>query len=523
MMTGATLRGWLYEARDSLDRSKDAIDALNVFPVPDGDTGTNLLLTLESACAEVETCPQPDVAPVAEAAARGALLGARGNSGVIVSQILRGVGRALSDAPSIDGGAIARGLRLGADQAYRAVARPVEGTILTVVRAAAEAAERAVESGSAEVVHVLDAARDAAVEALERTPHMLEVLRRAGVVDAGGQGLVVILDAWARVAGGGDVPVEVRGIGASTGVSVIAPSPTEEFEVMFLLDAGPDGADRLREELDRVGTSVVIVGDADLWNVHVHTVDAGAAIEAGMRVGRPHRIRVTHLGSQDHVMVSGRGVVVITHGPEIEGLVRDAGGVAVGAKPREAPAARSIVEAIESTHAPAVIVLPSDSDCIAVAGVAADIAREMGYRVVVIPTRSIVQSLAALAVHDPTTNFDDDVVAMTRAAGATRYAAVTIAVRDALTMAGPCRTGDVLGVVGGEIAHVGGDLVAVCQAMLDELIAADDSLVTLVTGIDARRDDIDFLTAWLARAHPTIEVVVQVGGQPLWPFIIGVE
>jgi len=519
-MTGATLRGWLYEARDSLDRSKDVIDSLNVFPVPDGDTGTNLLLTLEAACAEVETCPEPEVAPVAEAAARGALLGARGNSGVIVSQILRGVGRSLSDATQIDGGAVARALRLGADQAYRAVARPVEGTILTVIRAAAEAAERAVESGSAEVSQVLDAARTAAMDALERTPQMLEVLRRAGVVDAGGQGLVVILDAWARVAGGGDSPVIVRGAGAHV---VGTMTSDDDFEVMFLLEAGIEGADDLRGELDRIGTSVVIVGDANLWNVHVHTRDAGAAIEAGLRVGRPYRIRVTHLGSQDHVMISDRGVVVVTHGPEIETLVREAGGIPVVAKPREAPAVRSVVEAIEACHAPAVIVLPSDSDCIAVAGLAADLARDMGYRVVVIPTRSIVQSLAALAIHDSSTSFDDDVVAMTRAAGATRYAAVTIAVRDALTMAGPCRTGDVLGVVGGEIAHVGGDLVAVCQAMLDELIAADGSLVTLVTGAEARASDVDFLTAWLRRAHPTIEVVVQPGGQPLWPFIIGVE
>lgn len=520
-MTGATLRGWLLEARDSLDRSRDVIDSLNVFPVPDGDTGTNLLLTLEAACAEVEICADPDVAPVAEAAARGALLGARGNSGVIVSQILRGVGRALSDSASIDGGAIARALRLGADQAYRAVARPVEGTILTVIRAAAEAAERAVESGTEEISPVLDAARGAAMEALERTPQMLDVLRRAGVVDAGGQGLVVILDAWARVANvdGGD-PVVVHG--ASIDVHP-GPVSAEDYEVMFLLDADRESADHLREELDRLGTSVVVVGDEDLWNVHVHTADAGAAIEAGLRVGRPYRIRVTHLGSHEHVSVSARGVVVVTHGAQIEQLVRDAGGVPVSAKPREAPATRSLVEAIEEAHASTVILLPSDSDCIAVAGLAADVAREMGYRVVVIPTRSIVQSLAALAVHDPSMSFDDDVVAMTRAAGATRYAAVTIAVRDALTMAGPCRTGDVLGVVGGEIAHVGGDLVAVCQAMMDELIAADGSLITVVTGSDARAADVEFLSSWLGRAHPTIEVVVQPGGQPLWPFIIGVE
>jgi DAK2 domain fusion protein YloV len=520
-MTGATLRAWLLEARDSLDRSKDLIDSLNVFPVPDGDTGTNLLLTLEAACAEVEGCLDAGVAPVAEAAARGALLEARGNSGVIVSQILRGVDRALGEATSIDGGAIARALRLGANQAYRAVARPVEGTILTVIRAAANAAEHAVKSGPAEVSQVLDAARGAAMEALERTPQMLEVLRRAGVVDAGGQGLVVILDAWARVASGeGGDPLVVEG--ASIDVRPVSVA-TEDFEVMFLLDAERDSADQLREELDRLGTSVVVVGDADLWNVHVHTEDPGAAVEAGLRVGRPHRIRITHLGSHDHLATSERGVVIVTNGAQIEQLVRDAGAVPVPAMPREAPSTRSLIAAIEQSHASAIILLPSDSHCIAVAGLAAELAREMGYRVVVVPTRTIVQSLAALAVHDPSTPFDDDVVAMTRAAGATRYAAVTIAIRDALTMAGPCRTGDVLGVVGGEIAHVGSDLVAVCQAMADELIAADGSLITMVTGSDARLADVEFLTTWLQRAHPTIEVVVQPGGQPLWPFIIGVE
>ena len=522
MMTGASLRGWLHEARDSLSRTRDDIDSLNVFPVPDGDTGTNLLLTMEAACAEADSCADLDVAPVAEAAARGALLGARGNSGVIVSQILRGVGRALGESPSIDGHAVARALRLGADQAYRAVARPVEGTILTVIRSAAEAAERAVDAGSTEVSNVLDAARAAAVDALERTPTMLDVLRRAGVVDAGGQGLVVILDAWARVAGdGGDVPVTVCVPQTERPSTVTATS--EDFEVMYLFDGPADGADELRRQLDRIGTSVVVVGDAELWNVHVHTNDAGAAIEAALPLGVPHRIRIVHLGTHDHVPVSARGVVVVTHGPGIAELVRDADAVAVPARPREAPATQSFIDAIAGTNAPAVIVLPSDSDCIAVAGLAADVARESGVRVVVIPTRSIVQSLAALAVHDPAASFDDDAVAMTRAAGATRYAAVTIAVRNALTMAGPCVPGDVLGIVGGEIAHVGSDMVAVCQAMLDELITADGALVTLVTGSEAQRADVDFLTAWLSRAHPTIDLVIHAGGQPLWPFIIGVE
>lgn len=522
MMTGAALRGWLHEARDSLGRTKDAIDSLNVFPVPDGDTGTNLLLTLEAACAEADSCADAEVAPVAEAAARGALLGARGNSGVIVSQILRGVGRALGDSPTIDGGTVARALRLGADQAYRAVARPVEGTILTVIRSAAEAAERAVEAGTSEIASVLDAARTAAVETLERTPGMLDVLRRAGVVDAGGQGLVVILDAWARVAGNGDgvavmvVPAEHERV---TTVSAAA----DEFEVMFLFDGSTEQADRLRDELDQLGDSVVVVGDEHLWNVHVHTRTAGAAIEAAMREGRPHRITISHLGTHAHVAVSSRGVVVVTHGSGMAELVRGAGAVAISARPREAPATRSFVEAMEECRAPAVIVLPSDSDCIAVANLAAEVARETGVRVVVIPTRSIVQSLAALAVHDPSSPFDDDVVSMTRAAGATRYAAVTVAVRDALTMAGPCAPGDVLGILGGEIAHVGTDLVAVCQVMLDELIAADGALVTLVVGSEARSEDVESLETWLGRAHPTIELAVHDGGQPLWPFIIGVE
>lgn len=522
-MTGATLRGWLHEARDSLGRSRDLIDALNVFPVPDGDTGTNLLLTLEAACAEADSCSDSDVAPVAEAAARGALLGARGNSGVIVSQILRGVGRVLGDSPRVDGSTIAQALRHGADQAYRAVARPVEGTILTVIRAAADAAEHVVDTGTNEVAAVLEAARGAAVEALERTPSMLDVLRRAGVVDAGGQGLVVILDAWARVAGDGSTTAVLVASTPDLRATESAPVSTEEFEVMFLLDAPRDRADELRVQLDRVGTSVVVVGDDTLWNVHVHTNDAGGAIEAALLLGRPYRIRITHLGTHGHVPVSQRGIVVVTHGPGMADLVRSAGARAISALPREAPSTHTFVEAITETNAPAVVVLPSDSDCIAVATLAADVARESGLRVVVIPTRSIVQSLAALAVHDPSVSFDDDVVAMTRAAGATRYAAVTVAVRSALTMAGPCSPGDVLGIVGGEIAHVGTDVIAMCQTMLGDVIVADGALVTLVTGADALPADIEALTSWLSRAHPTIELVVHNGGQPLWPFIIGVE
>jgi uncharacterized protein len=533
------VRGWAFLALSALGDARAEIDALNVFPVPDGDTGTNLYLTMESACAAVQDCwpagddRTPSTGEAARAMSTGALMGARGNSGVILSQILRGTSEVLSglaEGEAIDGAAVHRALARAADLGYEAVARPVEGTILTVARAAADAAQSVLHGGTHEAVAVANAAADAAREALARTPTMLESLRLAGVVDAGGRGLVEVLDALAEALSGVH-RTGPDGVGAHQQL----PRPVEAeatrhyggpaYEVMFLLQAEDAAVPVLKAELDALGDSLVVVGGDGLWNVHVHVDDAGAAVEAAMRAGHPYRLRITHLEPvvDPLALREDRALVAVTHGPGVAALLGQAGVDVVPAAATQRPSTAEILAAIRQTHAREVVVLPSDKDTRAVAEAAAEQARADGVRITVIPTRSIVQTLAAVAVHDPSSRFDADVVSMTRAAGATRYAAVTIASRAALTTAGPCAVGDVLGLVDGDIVLVGSSVPDATREILSRMLAIGGELVTLVLGADAGPDLRDGLPAWLADAYPLIEVAVHEGGQPLWPIIMGVE
>ena len=530
------VRLWAENALAALARSRTEIDALNVYPVPDGDTGTNLYLTLEAGAAAVAaaldgTQVPPDgldrLALAAAALSRGTLIGARGNSGVILSQYLRGVVEVLAEAVTAralpPGRVLANALERATAKAYEAVARPVEGTMLSVGRAAGEAARRAATESPAGVSAVARAAAEAAAVALERTPSQLAVLERAGVVDAGGRGLLVMLDALADLFGSprprsADRPV-VRRFEVSE--SEVGPA----FEVMFLLDADPDAAAALRAELDSTGESVLVVGADRLWNVHVHTDDAGAAVEAGMAAGRPFRIRIEHLTTRVGVAIEPRGrvLVVVTHGPGVTSLVESLGAVAVPAEPLRHPQADELLTALTSAGCAEVVLLPSDSATRSSAEAAAAHARASGVRVAVIPTRSIVQSLAALAVHNPGTGFDDDVVSMTNAAGATRYAAITTARHEVLTSAGMAQPGAVMGLVEGDIVELGADQAAVATAVIERLLGGTGELVTLVRGCDADDSLVTAITASIRARHPGVEVSSVDGGQPLWPMIIGVE
>lgn len=520
-LTGLSILEWARASRGALIKARVEIDALNVFPVPDGDTGTNLYLTMDAACSELESSGAAgiDAGAAATALARGALLGARGNSGVILSQILRGIGTVLSAAPVVDAHAVSNAFRAGADEAYRAVSRPVEGTILTVARAAADAAESMVNSmpGSGDVFAVVGAASEGARDALARTPAMLEVLRLAGVVDAGGRGLVEVYDALRMVLGGeaGDHPSPVVSLDRTH-----SGGPT--FEVMYLVHSSADRIDVLRTDLNARGDSVVVVGGDGLWNVHVHSDDAGGCVEDGIKAGTPHRIRITTLPDPNRAH-TGRSLVMVTHGAGIANLVADVGVHCVAAQPLTRPSVSEMLAAADSSKDSEVVLLPSDGDTQSVAELAAVHLREAGRRVAIVPTRSVVQSLAAVAVHDASRNFDDDVVTMTRAAGATRYGAITHAVRAALTTAGECVVGDVLGLIDGDIVELGVSESDVSRAVLARMLAVGGELVTIVSGSQSHERDVDALMNWVQASFPGTDVVHHVGGQPLWPLIIGVE
>ncbi|MFI6323872.1 DAK2 domain-containing protein [Nonomuraea sp. NPDC050556] len=505
------VRRWVRLAADSLGKARTEIDALNVFPVADGDTGTNLHMTLLSAAEAVEDLPDHvDAAVMWQTLSYGALVGARGNSGVIVSQALRGMAEVLRTSDDL-----AAGLVRAAELARGAVARPVEGTVLSVLSAAA----LAVHDLDGDLEEVARSAAGAARAALRRTPEQLDVLARSGVVDAGGAGLAIVLDALVAVITDSytqryEVPAPTSKVAAMTEAGA-------GYEVMYLLDAEDPAVDRLREELDAMGDSLVVVGGDGLWNVHVHCDEAGQAIEAGMRAGRPHRIRVTYLAAPErtHRAADGRGIVAVAAGDGIAALFEECGAVVVRREPGTTPGLPALLEGIRHAGSE-VAVLPNDDAVRAVAVAAAEIAREEGVVVSVLPTAATVQGLAALAVHDPLRRFDDDVVAMTDAAGHTRYGHLTVADREAFTSAGVCHPGDVLGMIGGDVAVIGSSLRDVAFSIVDRMVAGGGELVTLVTGKDAPVR----LAAEIAdHLGPFFEVVIYEGEQGGYPLLIGVE
>ncbi|CAL9432668.1 putative protein [Streptomyces sp. enrichment culture] len=549
------VRTWCGLALSALGRAREEIDAINVYPVADGDTGTNLYLTVESAAAAVEAVFSgheagdagpgrgPSLAEAARAMAHGALIGARGNSGTILAQLLRGMAQVLAErgegtraeetgneGARTEAPELRRALRRAADSARQAVAHPVEGTVLTVASAAADAADRA--RGGCDAV--ARAAYEGARTALAATPGQLPALERAGVVDAGGHGLVTVLAALVETLTG-ETPAQAPGPYTRVG-DTEGECPSGEggpaFEVIYLLEADDAAVARLRQRLDALGDSLVVVGGDGLWNVHVHVDDAGAAVEAGVEAGRPYRIRITHFGQGDvHTTGGGRppreraqrAVVAVVPGEGLAGLYTEAGARAVLARPGEPPASGELAEAVRRAHAREVVLLPNDAELRHTAAAAADQVRAEGVRVALIPTRSAVQGIAALAVHEPGRRFDEDVVAMTSAAGATRYAEVAVAERQSWTTAGICQAGDVLGLVDGDVAVIGSDVTATATTVLDRMLAAGGELVTLVLGDDAPEEVAGHLETRVREAYLAVDTVVYRGGRQGSLLLIGVE
>ncbi|MBZ6287463.1 DAK2 domain-containing protein [Streptomyces olivaceus] len=553
------VRTWCGLSLRALGRAREEIDAINVYPVADGDTGTNLYLTVESAAAAVEAVfaahevdagagdaedrdeeDGPSLADAVGAMAHGALIGARGNSGTILAQLLRGMAQVLSargDSPHTGGSGLRSALRHAAESARNAVARPVEGTVLTVASAAADAADGAGD----DCAEVARAAYEGARAALAATPGQLPVLERAGVVDAGGHGLVTVLAALVETCTGRPpetgavLHARVEHDDADPAVECAAAGDGEDgpaFEVIYLLEADDAAVARLRQRLDALGDSLVVVGGDGLWNVHVHVDDAGAGVEAGVEAGRPYRIRITHFGHGD-VHTTGaerppreraqRAVVAVVPGEGLAELYAGAGATTLLARPGEPPASGELVQAVRRAHAREVVLLPNDAELRHTAAAAAEQARAEGVRVALIPTRSAVQGIAALAVHEAGRRFDEDVVAMTSAAGATRHAEVTVAERQSWTTAGICQAGDVLGLIDGDVAVIGPDVSRVAATVLDRMLSAGGELVTLVLGDEAPQDVADQLEARVREAYLAVDTVVYRGGRQGALLLVGVE
>ncbi|EST39191.1 hypothetical protein N566_03295, partial [Streptomycetaceae bacterium MP113-05] len=410
--------------------------------------------------------------------------------------------------------------------------------------------------------------------ALAATPAQLAVLARAGVVDAGGRGLIAVLDALTTVLTGEAPPAPedpsttVRAVAGESAVPVpCGPDSAPDahphratgpaYEVMYLLDADEPAVHALRDTLDALGDSLVVIGGDGLWNVHVHVDDAGAAVEAGIAVGRPHRVRIAHLlsGSPPHgpraapgplpplptasssgtapedsaprLRAAGpepaRSVVAVVRGEGLAGLCEEAGACVVRVPADGGAEEDSLFAAVRRCGAHETVLLPNDPYLHGVAVRAAERARDVGVRAAVIPTRAAVQGIAALAVHDPGVRFDEDVVAMTSAAGATRYGEVTVAGYESWTMAGVCQAGDVLGLVEGDVAVIGEDLAGTAADVLERMLAAGGEMVTLVVGPHAPEGLAERLEAQVRHGHLGVDTVVYEGREGAGPLLIGVE
>jgi uncharacterized protein len=489
---------------EALRDHRDELDSLNVYPVPDGDTGTNLLLTQTAVVRALDSNGRgSSAAEVREAVSNASLMGARGNSGVILSQVLRGLVEAMREDGTYGPVEVCAGLRRAADQAYRAVARPKEGTVLSVLRDAAAGAATAGNSSEAEVSAVLAAALDDARGSLAMTRDRLPELREAGVVDAGGKGIVLLLDALLAAVRGArpSEPVGPLGpVGRSSG-DRLAPDLTFPYEVQFLLDASDDAVASLRSQLAGLGDSLVVVGGSGVFNVHVHTDRPDVAVEAGRRAGRVREVRVDSLADRVAECVAGQAravqvaegtcaMVVVAAGDGLVGIFRSLGADVVRADPSDPAAVSGIVSAVDSAPAHTVFIIPNAAHAAPAIG---DAIAHASKDVVVVAADSIPAGLAAATAFNPIGSRRDNATAMGEAAERVRSAALaTVATNDAVD------------VVTG-------------------LLGESPELITVVAGAAATDDDRAAVVEALERSFPDLEVHAVDGGQPGPPFLIGVE
>lgn len=536
--------------RDAMKAHAPGINRLNVYPVPDGDTGTNMARTLDAVVAELDGAAA-GMEPTCDAISHGSLMGARGNSGVILSQILRGLASTLKGATEGTGTKVAEALKAASAAAYQAVLKPIEGTILTVVRESADAAHEAAQRGES-LAGVLHAARGAGKSALDRTPEMLPVLKDAGVVDAGGAGFLLLLDSALHVVDGVPLPEPDESVGPSAEqLEAVAHRHTEgevdvselRYEVMYFLDLDDQHIQSFKEGWGAIGDSIVVVGGDGLWNCHVHTNDIGAAIEVALDLGgRPRTIRVTDLfeevadehahreasmGGTAHRAGAGLppvtcAVVAVSSGDGLGELFWQLGvqGVVTGGQTLN-PSTAELLAAVEAVNAQQVVVLPNNKNIIPVAE---QLDALTSKRVVVVPTRSMPEALAALVVYDPEAEVEANGVEMTEAAESVATGEVTQAVRATNSDVGPIGEGDWIGLVRGDgIVAVSGTLDGAIQSLLEQLVTDSSEIVTVVEGTDASAGSTDLVRAWLEANRPDATVEVHRGGQPLYPYLFGVE
>lgn len=541
---GAMLKEMFLTGAALLEKNRAYIDSLNVFPVPDGDTGTNMSMTMQSAVKEIQNCKGTNVSDIAAAASLGALKGARGNSGVILSQILRGFARALSGKEEMAPENFAAALMTGTEAAYKAVMKPKEGTMLTVARMMAEAVAKEANEG-ANLYKLIDVMIDEGERALRLTPELLPVLKEAGVVDSGGKGLVTILRGFKMVIDGEDVDEYVlapqmqdtAGItGGEEGADLEALDDIEfgyctEFFIIHLDESFSEAdLDKLREKLMKIGDSVVVAYDSDFIKIHVHSNCPGKILQLALRLGEIDRIKIENMREQNRELLANmkknekeNALVAVSISDGIDEVYKAIGvnNLISGGQTMN-PSIDSITKAIRRANARNVFVLPNNSNIIMAAQQAAAISDR---NVIVIPSKTMMQGLSAALAYSDYVDVETNTERMTAAIKQVLSGSVTYAVRDTQFNGEKISQGDIIGLLDNVITKVGTSVDSVAVELLCSMIEnkGDDCMATIFYGEGADEDSAQAVADAVNEKYPDAEITVQYGGQPLYYYYFSVE
>ncbi|EMC03368.1 DAK2 domain-containing protein [Streptococcus mutans] len=552
-ITTSLFQGMVQAAATRLGKQAEYVNSLNVFPVPDGDTGTNMGMTMDNGAKEVSDKPASTVGEVGQILSKGLLMGARGNSGVITSQLFRGFGQSIKNKEELTGKDLAQALQAGVEVAYKAVMKPVEGTILTVSRGAATAAIKKSENTD-DTVEVMQAALDGAKAALAKTPDLLPVLREVGVVDSGGQGLVFIYEGFLSALTGDYIISEdfqatpanmTEMINAEHHKSVASHVATEDItfgyctEIMVALKQGPTyvkdfNYENFRNYLDNLGDSLLVVNDDEIVKVHVHTEDPGLVMQEGLKYGALVKVKVDNMRNQHDAQVQKEnttadlpreakkfGIIAVVAGEGLAKIFKSQGvDYIISGGQTMNPSTEDIVKAIESVKAESIIILPNNKNIFMAAQSAADVVEVPA---AVVETRTIPQGLTSLLAFNAANSLEDNLVAMTESLTDVVSGSITRAVRDTTIDGLDIHKDDILGMVNGKILVSNPDMDQALHQLFKKMIAEDSEIVTIYVGEEGSQEQAQKLAEDFENQHEEIEVEIHQGDQPVYPYLMSVE
>lgn len=535
---GKRFRDMFVSGANNLQNHKDLVDKLNVFPVPDGDTGTNMSLTISYAIKELSKVENDDITDIGKALSKGSLMGARGNSGVILSQIIRGIAKSIEGKENLNVVDLANALKNGSDTAYKAVIKPIEGTILTVVRESGEYAVK-VAKPNMDMIEFLELVAKKANESLNKTPELLKALKEAGVVDSGGKGLVLIYEGMLSSLKGSNIESVEGGTSSNVEVNVEQNISSEDIKFQycteFILESDKIDDLAVREMYMKFGDSLAVVGDEGVIKVHVHTNDPGLAIQEALKYGQLLTIKIENMKLQHENKVLNEtaqtkdipveekeyGFIATSMGEGLAQIFKDFGvdHIIEGGQTMN-PSTEDFMKAIENLHAKNIIILPNNSNII----MAANQAKELSDKnIIVIPTKNVAQAFATLVTFDADVDVSDNEANMMEALSSVKSGQVTYAVRDTVINDVEVKEGNIIGIAEGKLLSAGDKVDEITIELIEKLVDEDSAIITLFYGEDTSEEEAEALRDLLEEKFEDIDVELHYGGQPLYYYLISVE